>query len=78
MGGLNPTRHTFRPSSIGYLVGLIAAFSLVAAACGGDDGGLAVGDAAPDFTLTDASGASVVLDAYQNQDVLLYFHVADG
>jgi cytochrome oxidase Cu insertion factor (SCO1/SenC/PrrC family) len=78
MGGLNQMRHKSQPSSIGFLVGLIAAFSLVAAACGGDGGGLAVGDAAPDFTLTDASGARVALEAYENQDVLLYFHMADG
>ena len=71
-------RHRLRPRSAGHLAGLLAAFSLVAAACGGDDGGLAVGDTAPDFSLSDSSGASVALDAYQNQDVLLYFHMADG
>lgn len=71
-------RHIFRPLSVRHLAALIAAFSLVTAACGGDDEGLAVGDAAPDFTLTNSTGESVALDAYQNRDVLLYFHMADG
>ena len=71
-------RDRLRPLSVRHLAGSIAAFSLVVAACGGDDGGLAVGDAAPDFSLSASIGASVTLDAYQNQDVLLYFHMADG
>ncbi len=71
------------PLSARYIAGLIAAFGLVVAACGGDDGGVAVGDvavgnAAPDFALSNSSGASVALESYQNQDVLLYFHMADG
>jgi peroxiredoxin len=56
----------------------MAAFGLVFAACGGEDGTVAVGNDAPDFALSNSSGASVALEAYQNQDVLLYFHMADG
>ena len=71
-------RYRLRPWSARHLAGLIAAFSLVVAACGGNDGGLAVGNDAPDFSLSNSTGDSVALDAYQNQDVLLYFHMADG
>lgn len=63
---------------LGRVFGLIAAIGLLVAACGGADGGLAVGDAAPDFSLAESSGGSVALDEYQGQDVLLYFHMADG
>lgn len=59
-------------------LGLIAAIGLLVAACGGDDGDLAVGDTAPDFSLAESSGNNVALDGYGGQDVLLYFHMADG
>lgn len=64
--------------SLGRLFGLIAALGLIVAACGSDDGGFAVGDRAPDFSLEEASGGSVALADYQGHDVLLYFHMADG
>ena len=67
-----------RHSSLGRVFGLISAIGLLVAACGEADGGLAVGDAAPDFSLAESSGGSVALDEYQGQDVLLYFHMADG
>ena len=66
-------RHTLRP-----MLGLIIAVGLFLAACGGDDGGLSVGEAAPDFSLEEASGGTVDLADYEGQDVLLYFHMADG
>ncbi|MFC2176821.1 hypothetical protein ACFLRH_00225 [Actinomycetota bacterium] len=79
-------RNRLRQWPVRPLVGLIVALGLVVGACGGDDAGLAVGDdaglavgdTAPDFSLSASSGGSVALDAYQNQDVLLYFHMADG
>ncbi len=64
--------------SPGRVVGLIVLLSLVVAACGGDDDGLAVGDAAPGFSLEEASGGDVDLADYRGQDVLLYFHMAEG
>jgi hypothetical protein len=57
------------------LIGLVLA--LLVAACGGN-GGLEVGDAAPDFSLSEAAGATVTLEGYRDQAVLLYFHMADG
>jgi hypothetical protein len=57
------------------LIGL--ALAVLVAACGGD-GGLEVGDTAPDFSLTEAAGGTVALESFQDQDVLLYFHMADG
>ena len=57
------------------LIGL--ALALLIAACGGD-GGLEVGDAAPDFALSEAAGGTVALEGYRDQAVLLYFHMADG
>ncbi|MBT8212966.1 MAG: redoxin domain-containing protein [Acidimicrobiia bacterium] len=71
-------KHTLRRWPLVGGLGMIAAIALLVAACGGDDKGLAVGDSAPDFSLTEASGNSVALDGYDGQDVLLYFHMADG
>jgi hypothetical protein len=56
----------------------LAAAALLLVACGDDGGGLSVGDAAPDFSLTDSTGGSVALDDFRGRDVLLYFHMADG
>ena len=77
-GGLKPMKHRLRRRSIVRGFGLIAAIGLLVAACGGDDGDLAVGDTAPDFSLAEASGSNVALAGYGGQDVLLYFHMADG
>ncbi|MCG5220548.1 thioredoxin-dependent thiol peroxidase [Streptosporangium sp. KLBMP 9127] len=41
-----------------------------------DDSRLEPGDAAPDFTLPDADGADVSLDAYRGKRVILYFYPA--
>ena len=57
---------------------MIAAVGVIVAACGGHEGGFAVGERAPSFSLQEASGGSVALDDYQGRDVLLYFHMADG
>ena len=40
--------------------------------------GVAVGQAAPDFTLTASDGSQVSLAGYQGQPVLLFFHMAAG
>ena len=60
---------------------LLAGLSLLLAACGGasDTGDIAVGQPAPDFTLTDAlTGNDVSLSDYAGQPVLLFFHMAQG
>ena len=62
---------------VGLLLGLVSVVGLVVSACGGD-GTLAVGDEAPDFSLSAADGESVTLDGYRDEAVLLYFHMADG
>lgn len=74
-----PSRQRLGCRSLGrMMLGLVAAIGLFVAACGGDDGGFAVGESAPDFSLEEASGGSVALADYRGQDVLLYFHMADG
>jgi len=40
--------------------------------------GVAVGQAAPDFTLGASDGSHVSLAGYQGQPVLLFFHMAAG
>lgn len=54
--------------------------SLVLAACGGGSADLAVGDAAPDFTLPTSKGTTVSLSDFTNsgKPALLYFHMAVG
>ena len=69
-------RRSLRYRSLRSMLGLLAAVSLMVAACGGDDGDFAVGGRAPDFSLGEASGERVALDDYQGRDVLLYFHMA--
>ena len=66
-----------RTRPLGFLIGLVAALGLIVSACGGN-GGLSVGDSAPDFSLSAAAGGTVALDGYRDQAVLLYFHMADG
>ena len=60
---------------------LIFAVLLVMAAsiagCG-DSSDVAVEDAAPDFSMVDATGDSVALADYTGTPVLLFFHMADG
>ena len=77
-GGLKPMKHRLRRWSLARGLGMIAAIGLLAGACGGDAGDLAVGDTAPDFSLAESSGRNVALEGYGGQDVLLYFHMADG
>lgn len=72
------SRRSLGYRSLGRMLGLMTAIGLIVAACGGGDGGLVVGDSATDFPLEEASGGSVALDDYRGQDVLLYFHIADG
>ena len=49
-------------------------------ACGGNanTAEIAVGNPAPDFTLTASDGAQVSLSDYKGQPVLLFFHMAGG
>jgi hypothetical protein len=68
-------------SSIGFLLVSLFLMAPILAACGPSGGGesLAVGDAAPSFTLPTASGDQVSLSDYHgSKPVLLYFHMADG
>jgi cytochrome oxidase Cu insertion factor (SCO1/SenC/PrrC family) len=65
------------------LLVLSLAIMLLLQACGGggdgdDVEGINVGAKAPDFTLPSATGEEVSLDDYDNQPVLLYFHMAMG
>lgn len=70
-------RRRYNRTVTGRLTGLLAVLGLLLAACGGDSG-LAVGDRAPAFELSDAAGGTVGLAEYEDQAVLLYFHMADG
>lgn len=47
-------------------------------ACGTKNDNPIIGEVAPDFNLTDASGNRVGLADYRGQPVLLYFHMAVG
>jgi cytochrome oxidase Cu insertion factor (SCO1/SenC/PrrC family) len=61
-------------------------FAILAAACTRDattptrkqEGAIAVGDAAPAFTLESASGGPVSLSDYAGKPVLLYFSMGPG
>jgi len=44
----------------------------------GPDANLVVGDAAPDFTLTNTEGEPVSLGDYRGKPTLLFFHMAVG
>ena len=58
---------------------LLIPLALILTACGGDDNdAIDVGAAAPDFSLTAATGETISLADYQGQPVLLYFHMAVG
>lgn len=63
-------------------LGLMILALLVLAACSGqsaDPAALSVGDAAPDFTLTNADGSTYTLSDHLGETpVLLFFHMADG
>ena len=62
------------------LVSLLLVFAIFLSACGGSSSSeaIAVGNPAPDFSLTDSDGNTVSLAAYQGQPVLLFFHMAGG
>ena len=59
---------------------LLMLLAVLLAACGGNanTGEIAVGNLAPDFTLTASDGAQVSLSDYKGQPVLLFFHMAGG
>ena len=61
-------------------VSLLLVFAIFLAACGGSTNAdeIAVGNPAPDFTLTDSDGNTVTLAEYKGQPVLLFFHMAGG
>jgi hypothetical protein len=70
--------HYTQRKSLGRWGALVGGLLLLLTACGGQEG-LAVGDAAPSFTLPEAAGGSVSLADYQGtQPALLYFHMAVG
>ena len=56
---------------------VLLAMAVSIAGCG-DSSEEAVEDAAPDFTMVDATGDSVALADYTGTPVLLFFHMADG
>jgi len=58
---------------------LLAAFAFTFAACATQPAGVAVGSAAPAFSLPAQTGGTVALADYRDQQpVLLFFHMADG
>ena len=59
-----------------FFITFFSTFILVA--CGSSEGTLAVGDTAPDFSLTVADNSVVSLNDYSGKPVLLYFHMALG
>jgi cytochrome oxidase Cu insertion factor (SCO1/SenC/PrrC family) len=61
-------------------VSFLLLFALFLSACGGSSSTdeIAVGNPAPDFSLTDSEGHTVTLAAYSGQPVLLFFHMAGG
>ena len=62
-----------------HLLAISGALSLVASACAAAAGPPSVGDVAPDFSLSSASGTVVSLDdAVAESDALLYFNMAYG
>lgn len=67
------------------LVAVAVVLGVVAAACSGQDtppisgqGPIAVGHAAPTFSLESGSGATVSLSDYAGRPVLLYFSMGPG
>ena len=62
------------------LLGFLFVMAISLAACGrsSNDDEIAVGNPAPDFSLTNSDGNTVTLAEYQGQPVLLFFHMAGG
>lgn len=62
------------------LVFVLLILTTMLTACVGTsaDGKIALGNQAPDFTLTDSDGNPVTLSEYRGQPVLLFFHMAGG
>ena len=62
------------------LVSLLLVLAIFLTACGGNSSNdeIAVGNPAPDFSLTDSNGNTVTLAEYRGQPVLLFFHMAGG
>ena len=63
-------------------LGLISLLLLAFSGCSSqsqDPAALSVGDAAPDFTLTNTDGSAYTLSDHLGENpVLLFFHMADG
>ncbi len=59
---------------------LLLLLTILLAACGGSSSAdeIAVGNLAPDFSLTDSDGKTVALADFKGQPVLLFFHMAGG
>jgi cytochrome oxidase Cu insertion factor (SCO1/SenC/PrrC family) len=61
-----------------FLITFIFFSTSILVACGSSEGTLAVGDTAPDFSLTTADNSVVSINDYSGKPVLLYFHMALG
>ena len=64
---------------LGYFT-LLSVFTVLLAACGGNSAQnkIAIGNPAPDFTLTSSDSTQVSLSDYKGEPVLLFFHMAGG
>jgi cytochrome oxidase Cu insertion factor (SCO1/SenC/PrrC family) len=61
-----------------FLIPFLLFSTLILVAYGSSEGTLAVGDTAPDFSLTTAENRVVSLNDYSGKPVLMYFHMALG
>lgn len=61
-----------------FLISFLLFSTLILVACGSSEGNLAVGDTAPDFSLTTAENRVVSLNDFSGKPVLMYFHMALG
>ena len=62
------------------LISVLLVLVLILTACGSNSlsSEIAVGNQAPDFTLTASDGSQASLSEYNGKPVLLFFHMAGG